>query len=175
MLLPLSYECLCWIHRELETIVHLYNFWFDSIFIFYNVVKTSLLQQVLVAQCLGQQTAFAKVAGSNLSQIFHVTPRCLFVQYSVYPLYIYNGLWLSGLTLPFSSPELLTHAVGCRFESCHMLLFFYLYSVSTKKKFSHSLYLSSWLHSCHTMVKSAVLPKTTILCTSITVITLCSL
>ena len=74
--------------------------------------------------------------------------------------------------LSFSSPEFLAHAVGCRFESCHRLLFFYLYSVSTKKKFSHSLYLSSWLHSCHTMVKSAVLPKTTILCTSITVITL---
>ena len=71
----------------------------------------SELHQVLVAQCLGQQTANAKVAGSNLSQIFHMTPRCLFVQYSVYPLYIYNGLWLSGLSSPYSSPELLAHAV----------------------------------------------------------------
>ena len=74
--------------------------------------------------------------------------------------------------LSFTSVELLAHAVGYRFKSCLRLLFFYLYSVSTNKKFSHPSYLSSWMRSCHTMVKSAVLPKTTILCTSITVISL---
>ena len=75
--------------------------------------------------------------------------------------------------LSFTSVEVvLAHAVGYRFESCLRLMFFYLYSVSTNKKFSHPSYLSSWMRSCHTMVKSAVLPKTTILCNSITVITL---
>ena len=74
--------------------------------------------------------------------------------------------------LSFSSLELLAHSVGCRFESCQRLLFFYLYSVSTNKKLSHPSSLWVWMRSCHTMVKSAVLPKTTSLCTSITVITL---
>ena len=74
--------------------------------------------------------------------------------------------------LSFSSLELLAHSVGCRFESCKRLLFFYLYSVSTNKKLSHPSSLWVWMRSCHTMVKSAVLPKTTSLCTSITVITL---
>ena len=65
---------------------------------FYIVVQTSQLQHVSVAQCLGQQTAVTRVAGSNLYRIFHVTPSCLLVQCSVYPLDIYNGLWLSGLS-----------------------------------------------------------------------------
>ena len=59
---------------------HLFSFLF---------VQTSHLQQVSVAQCLGQQTAVAKVAGSNLSRNFHVIPRCLLVKYSVYPLITY--------------------------------------------------------------------------------------
>ena len=74
--------------------------------------------------------------------------------------------------MSFFSRELLAHAVGCRFKPCQRLLFFYLNSIHTNKKVSHPSSQSSWMHSCHTMVKSAVLPKTTSLCTSITVITL---
>ena len=62
----------------------------------------------------------------------------------------------------------MAHAVGCRFEWCQGLLFFYLYSIHTNKKFSPPSSQSSWMRSCHTMV----LPKRTSLCTSITVITL---
>ena len=48
-----------------------------------------------------------------------------------------------------------------------------LYSVYTNNKLSHPSSLSSWMRSCPTMVKSAVLPKTTSLCGSMIVITLC--
>ena len=52
-------------------------------------------------------------AGSNICTNFHVTSRCLLVnvQYSVGPAAEWSKL-------SFSSPELLAHAVGFRFESC---------------------------------------------------------
>ena len=37
---------------------------------------TCLIVSLSVDYCLGQQTAVAKVAGSNLSRIFHVNPSC---------------------------------------------------------------------------------------------------
>ena len=53
-------------------------------------------------------------------------------------LFVYSGLWLSGLGSLF----LLVRTEGCRFESCHWLLFLYLYSVYTNKKLSHPSSLS---------------------------------
>ena len=71
------------------------------IFVVVYFVLKSLCQQVSLAQCLAHQTVDAQVAGSNLCRIFLVTPRCLLVQYSVYPLVINNGLWLNGLSCLF--------------------------------------------------------------------------
>ncbi len=108
-----------------------------------------------------------KVAGSNLHRIFRMTPRCLLVQYSVGPLIIYNGLWLSGLSCLLLLQNYLPMLYGCRFESCQWLC-----SVYTNKKLSHPSSLSCVLSVAHTMVRSAVQPKTTRLCSSIRVISL---
>ena len=59
---------------------------------------------------------------------------CLYITH-VCSQVLFNGLWLSGLSCLFL--EILVHAEGCRFESYHWLLFLFLYSVYTKKKFSH--------------------------------------
>ena len=109
--------------------------------LFFHVIDQAFgSQQVSVAELLAQHSKDMQVAGSNPCQIFHVTPICLLVQLSVGPFVICNGLWSK---LSFSSPELLAHAVGCRFESCQWLLFLYLYSVYTnKKKLSHPSSLS---------------------------------
>ena len=142
-------------------------------------VLTSFLQQVSIAQCSAHQTAEAKVAGSNLCRIFHVTPRCcLYPLYPLYPLYVYpliihDGLWLSGLSCRFllqiywpiqkvvgSNP-----AKGC--WSFTFILSIQIINYPTPHMYVHSLY------SCPTLEKSAVQPKTTSLCSSITVITLC--
>ena len=55
--------------------------------------------------------------------------------------------------LTFPSPQLLVHAVGCRFESFQWLLFVYLYSIFTSKKLSHPSSPSSRMRSCPSMVK----------------------
>ena len=55
--------------------------------------------------------------------------------------------------LTFPSPQLLVHAVGCRFESFQWLLFVYLYSIFTSKKLSHPSSPSSRMRSCPFMVK----------------------
>ena len=106
-----------------------------------------------------------KVAGSNLHRIFRMTLRCLLVQYSVGPLIIYNGLWLSGLSCLLLLQNYLPMLYGCRFESCQWLC-----SVYTNKKLSHPSSLSCVLSVAPTMVRSAVQPKTTRLCSSIRVI-----
>ena len=111
-----------------------------------------------------------KVTGSNLHRIFGMTPRCLLVQYSVGPLIIYNGLWLSGLSCLLLLQNYLPMLYGCRFESCQWLC-----SVYTNKKLSHPSSLSCVLSVAHTMVRSAVQPKTTRLCSSIRVISLCAI
>ena len=108
MVLPLRYECLCFT-ISLESYLNpaqklLYTCKFFSLILllFFKIfVQTFHLHQVSVAQCLRQQTTVVKVAGSIHLRIFHVTPRCLLVQYSVYPLVIENGLWLSGLSCLF--------------------------------------------------------------------------
>ena len=131
------------------------------------LVTTSLDNSVLrTADCKCKSWRFKSLKNfSSDSLMFACTVLCFPFGYKQWPV----AEW-SKLSFTFS--ELLAHSVGCRFESCQWLLFFHLYSVSTYKKFSHPLYLSSCMRSCHTMVKSAVLPKTTNLCTSITVITL---
>ena len=55
--------------------------------------------------------------------------------------------------LTFPSPQLLVHAVGCRFESFQWLMFVYLYSIFTSKKLSHPSSPSSRMRSCPSMVK----------------------
>ena len=73
-------------------------------------------------------------------------------------------------TQSFSSPELLAHAAWLyRFESCR-----WFYSVYTNKKLYHPSSLSCVLAVAPTMKRSAVQPKTTRLCSSIRVISLCS-
>ena len=96
-----------------------------------------------------------------------MTPRCLLVHYSVGPLIIYNGLWLSGLICLLLLQNYLPMLYGCRFESCQWLC-----SVYTNKKLSHPSSLSCVLSVAPTMVRSAVQPKTTRLCSSIRVISL---
>ena len=76
----------------------------------------------------------------------------------------------------FSSPEILVHAEGFGFESGHWLLFLYLYSVFTNKKFFHpsSLsYVCALVQLPHLGKKCCTtVLKTTGLCSSITVIPL---
>ena len=50
--------------------------------------------------------------------------------------------------MSFSSPEILVHAEGYRFESWLWLLFLYLYSVYTNKKVSHPSSLSYVCAKC---------------------------
>ena len=73
--------------------------------------------------------------------------------------------------LSFSSPELLAHAAWLysRFESSR-----WLYSVYTNKKLSHPSSLSCVLAVAPTLKRSAVQPKTTRLCSSIILISLCT-
>ena len=86
ILLPLSFECLCFkicLESNLNPTKKLLytRKIFGLTLLFCLFVQTSQLHQVSVAQCLGQQTAVAKVASSKHSGFFHVTPRCLLVQY----------------------------------------------------------------------------------------------
>ena len=98
--------------------------------------------------------------GSNLH--FRMTPRCFLVKYSVGPLIIYKGLWLSGLSCLLLLHNYLPRMYGCRFESCQWHC-----SVYTNNKLSHPSSLSCVLLVAPTMVRSAVQPKTTRLCSSI--------
>ena len=78
--------------------------------------------------------------------------------------------------LSFSSPELLANAEGSRFESCQWIKFLtstFILSTQILNYPTPLLYHHGCaLRSCPTIVKSAVLPKTTYLCGSMIVITL---
>ena len=99
---------------------------------------------------------------------------CLHSTLLVLWFYTYYGLRLSCLRCLFL---LLNYAEGSRFESCHWIMFLtstFILSTQIINNPTRLLYHHGCaLCSCPTMVKSAVLPKTTSLCGSILVITLC--
>ena len=172
LLLPvLSYWCLCCISCfQLNIYPRHYNCKIFGLILLLFFNLTSYLHQVSVAERSAQQIADSKVAYSNLCRIFHVTPRCLLVTNS-------DGPVAEKSTLSFSSPELLAQALGCRFESCQWILVLTFNFILSKQIvfFFFSPFFPTYvhMHSCSTVVKSAVLPKTTSLCGSVTVITLC--
>ena len=91
-----------------------------------------------------------KVAGSNLCRIFHATPRCLLVHYSVGPQIKYNGQWLSGLSCLFLHQNYWPcYTVGRRFESPQLVLFlnstFILSTQIINSPTSHSFHMSAQL------------------------------
>ena len=104
-----------------------------------------------------------------------MTPRCLLVQYFVSP-YIGFTYWpvAEWCRLSFSSPELLAHAVGSRFQSCQWVMFLTSTFILSTQIINYPTPLPIIMDAQlpHNMVKSAVLPKTTSLCASIIVITL---
>ena len=81
---------------------------------------------------------------------------------------IYNGLWLSGLIclLLLQNEWPMLQVVGSNLTNAMAL--FLTSILSTKKKIIPPLFPIMCFCSCHTMVRSAVLPKTTRLCCSIT-------
>ena len=123
----------------------------------FYILLFQLIYQVSVTEWLVQQTVDVKVAGSDLSRIFYVTSRCLLEE---------SNAVAEWSNLSFTSPELLAHTVGCRLES-YQWLFSSLLSCLLKKKIYPTLFCIMCSCSCHIIVRSGVVPKTTWLSGSI--------
>ena len=176
MLLPLSSCLQLFIYSPENTLVQfLVRFYFFLIFLFYHLINNQSQQLSAWHGRLQMYKGCRLKSLQNFSYDSQMFACTLYsVQYSVYPLVITNGLWLSGLSCLFLlQNNWPMQQVVHRFKSFPRLLFLYLYSVYTNKKLSHPLFPIICIHmQLPHLVKSAALPKTTSLCGSITVITL---